>query len=289
MRPLRVALVNRVGSVPGKRQVGWWSYETPEFEVTHFPIDKGATLDRHDFADYDLIVWEDGKSVLNWTGDGPPLAYHVVDSTLSASAYEHRLEMGKQADLILVDWDRLERFASLKKPVARFNYCVNDRVFKDHDEPRTTDIAFHMDCKRDNARTEVREWARRFCWRYGYSLSAGVIGGDAYAHCFNQAKVALNLERTPNTRAHRVFDAMACRTSVVTTPEPEVSGEERRAGEHYVEWRDYDDLARKLTVLLKSGAWEPIADAGYELVHRAHTWAVRAAQLRQTLAETLGL
>lgn len=288
MRPLRVALVNRAGSVPGERTVGWWAYDVPEFAVERFVAGRGDTMDRADFRAFDLILWEDGKSTIYWTGYGPPLAYHIVDSTLSADAYEHRLKMGEQADLILVDWDRLERFACLKKPVARFNHCVNDRLFRDYSEGKTVDIAFHMAVKGNPERAELRDWLRQLCISRGWTMESGVIGGEDYARSFSRAKVTLNMERTPTTRAHRVFDAMACRTCLLTTPEPDVSGEERKAGVHYVEWRDRQDLILALGRLLDDGGWERFADAGYELVQRRHTWAVRARELRAALAGIRG-
>lgn len=288
MRPLKVALVTRPGSVPGERNVGLFAYPVPELTWRHFEVPKRQTVNRRQFTGFDVILWEDGKSVIHWEGEGPPLAYLVGDSTLSVEHYQRRLALAKQADLILVDWDRLERFASLGRPVRRLAYCVNERRFRDYGEAKVVDVAYHL--SEDTAeRHALGDWLGEFCQARGYTYVRGQRFGDDYAISFNRAKVTVNLNRNAETRNHRLFDAMACRTCVVTDPVPEVSGEVRAAGVEYVEWGSLGDLAFLLPRLLDTGAWRTHADCGYDLTHQLHTWRVRAGELRAVLGEVLGV
>ena len=293
MKPLRVLLACRDNPrSSADRMIGHWSYQVPEFTWDILPVPRWFVLDMSKYyGAYDLIVHEDTKAwgVFHCDRAVLPVAYIVRDSTLSDDHYIQRIKQAwKQADIILVDWDRLERFQGLGHPVLRFSHCVNDRLFRDYGEGKMVDVAFHMAVKGNPERAELREWLRWLCITRGWTFENGVIGGEDYARSFSRAKVTLNMERTPTTRAHRVFDAMACRTCLLTTPEPDVEGEERRAGVHYVEWRDRQDLILALGRLLDDGEWEPVANAGYELVQRCHTWAVRARELREALAGIRG-
>jgi hypothetical protein len=289
VRPLRIAVITRPGSIPGQRNAGWFAYTVPEFTWDCYQIPKGATLARERFADYDLIMHEDGKTLIKWLGKGPKLAYLVGDSTLSQEHYETRLEQASQADLILVDWDRLERFDHLGIPTRRWSYCVDDRRFRNHGEGKTVDVAFHMHEAdlNGNHRHLLGNYLADLCKRQGWTMSRGVLEGDAYARAFADARVTINVNRNPETRNHRVFDAMACGTCVLTDAVPDVSGEERTEGLDYLEMRTGADLVIQLASLL-SGNWEQVASSGYRLVHRAHTWRVRAQQLRAILAEVFG-
>jgi len=295
MRPLRVLLACRDNPRSREaRMIGHWSYPVPEFEWDILPVPRWFNLDMTQYEGaYDLVFHEDTKAwgLFNRDPEQLPVVYIARDSTLSDDHYEQRVkQIGRGVvQLVLVDWDRLDRFTGLGPPVRRLSHCVNDRLFRDYGEGKTVDVAFHMAVKGNPERAVMREAVRELCQRRGWVFDAGVVGGEDYARSFSHSKVTLNMERTPTTRAHRLFDAMACRTCVLTTPEPDVSGEERQAGVHYVEWDGTDDLLRTLTVLLDSGAWEPIAEAGYELARRRHTWAVRARELRAILTETLGL
>lgn len=284
-KALRVAVVTRPGSVPGKRNCGWWAYPVPEFTWRHFEVAKGAELSRARFRGYDCIVWEDGKSNIRWVSDGPPISYVVGDSTLSEQHYQRRLRLGRQADLILVDWDRLERFAGLRGQVRRLSYCVNDRRFRDWGLPKDVDVAYHVNEDTPERRT-LGDWLGRLCQERGWAYARGVRLGDDYARSFSRAKVTVNVNRTPTTRNHRLFDALACRTCLVTDPAPDVSGEVRQAGLHYLEWRDRDELVALLERLVP-GEFGCYAENGYRLVHERHTWAARAGELRVTIGEVL--
>ena len=269
--------------------IGHWSYPVPEFTWDVYPLPRRFELDLDQFVgDYDLVFHEDTKAWGSFVGDRSrlPVVYMVRDSTLSEDHYRVRVQQAReQADLILVDWDRLERFEGLGVPVRRLSHCVNERLFRDYGEPKIIDVAFHMACKGCPGRAELRDWLREFCAARGYSYAAGIMIGEEYPKALSRAKIVVNLERTPDTRAHRVFDALACRTCLLTSPEPEVSGEVRQAGLHYVEWRTYEELGEQIDVLLKTGAWENYARHGYWLVHQHHTWWIRAGELRKILLE----
>ena len=285
---LRVALIHHDNPRQYTRMAGYWSYDVPEFEVEHFGVGGSAeSYRRSEFRGFDLILWEDHRTKGTWVHDADvPLVYHVVDSTLSAGHLEDRRRHAAMADLTLVDHDRLER---LGRRARRWGYCVNDRLFRDYGMQKDVDVAYHCRVKGSVEREELRGWLGEFCRGRGYIYATGDRAWEEYARAFNRARVSVNLARTVTNRPHRVLDAMACRTCLLTSPLPPVSGEERAAGLHYVEWRERGDLAGQLEWLLDSGEWQAVADAGFELVHRVHTWAVRARELRGILREEFGL
>lgn len=286
MKPIKVALVHRDSRrLTDRRMVGWWSYPVPEFEWTHYSVRKRFRLDRGDFRDYDLIVYEDGKLHGQFYGSGSPIAYHIVDSTLSEEHYQVRLDQANQCDIIMVDWDDLARFKFLDKPVFRFSYCVNDKLMCDFEEVKDIDVGSFQGSTPE--RKELEAWLRDWCAGHGYRFEAGVYGGLDYAAMMNRCKVVINLNRNPATRGHRVFDAMACRSCLVTSPLPGVSGEQRQASIHYLEFTDRAFLAELLPHLLNDGEWEDVADSGYALVQQHHTWAARAVELRSILETIL--
>ncbi len=299
MKPLRVALVHRKSTrTLEKRMVGWWAYEVPEFEVNHFPVrPPWFTLKRSQFVgEYDLIFYEDGKAQGQIVNDADiPVVYHVVDSTLSEEHYDLRVSQAKlNADLVVVDWDRLERFEHLGLPVRRFGYCVNDKLFYDRGLPRIYDVGFFVGKTKE--RGKLGRWLKEFCGANGLSFGAGIRAGEDYAKAMAQSKIVVNLNRNAETRSHRVFDAMACRSCVITSPLPEVSGEVRLAGVNYLEYQSLDMLGRLIKHLVgkqlanqpvgEAQYWQDYAGDGYELVREFHTWRVRAGELRRVLAET---
>jgi hypothetical protein len=289
VNPLCVALVHRDSPrLNGARSIGAWSYAVPEFTWTHFPVGKGFHLERGAFLDYDLIVYEDGKIRGEFTGDGPPIAYMIGDSTLSDEHYQVRRDQAVQCNLLLVDWDRLERFADLGVPTRRLSYCVNDRLMRP-DLAMGKDVCVGSFQGGTPERRELEDQLRDLCNEYGYTFEAGNYAGQDYAMMLARSKIVVNQARNPQTRSHRIFDAMACRSCVVALDTPDVSGEERQTGTHYVECERLDLLIRAVPYLLNTGTWEDFAGAGYVLVQECHTWAVRARELRVMLAEELNL
>lgn len=297
MRPLRVALL--VKSSPSTRErenrnMGWWSYPVPEFTWDHFS--PGANIQneiRKYAADYDLIFHEDGG---NWGCYGVsdiPVVYMSVDSTLSDAHYDVRHRQAKQADLVLVDHDSLDRFRLNNKRVRRLAYCVNDNVFKPLE--KTIDITFHCSTgTRKGApggveRNVLRDQLNTICKQNGWSYRSGTKGLQEYAESMGRSRIVVNWPRTSINRPHRIFDAMACGACVVTGPLPHVEEDHRNAGEHYVEFVNNNELPETLAGLLIDDTWAKIARNGNELVNERHAWKTRASELRSILNTELGL
>lgn len=291
LKPLRLALVHRASPRMIDRMFGWFSYEVPEFTWEHFPVRKGFRFDKDKIAGRaDVIIYEDAKINGDFIGRADiPICYVIVDSTLSETHYRHRLREAKKADLLLVDWDRLIRFQETGKPAIRFSYCVNDRLFcpGNFAAPRPVDIAMHHN--RTPERERLNYWGDMFSKGHGLNFACGVKFGPAYAEAFRRAKVVINVHRNDQTRSHRMFDVMASGACLITSRTPYVSGEEREPGVHYLQFDDLDHLATVTRRALYGERWKEVGMAGYELVKRAHTWKVRAGQLRQDIYNQLGV
>ena len=276
MRPIKVALVH--ADHPrhkDSRMVGIWSYPVPEFEVTRFPQEKYVDLSRLQFQEFDVIFQEDARMRVTWNDKGDtPLIYYVVDSTLSSNHYRERRVAAEQADLVLVDWDRLERFAG-SAPVRRLSHCVNDRMFAPKYGDYTTDVGFFF--HHTPERLQLHEGIFKLCKHNGYTYQFGQRGGVAYAKSLARCKININLNRNPETRTHRCFDVMASRSCLLTSPLPTVSDELKGDGCYGI-YKD-GELETMILVLLKTSKWQAISNAGYELIQEHHTWAVRARQL----------
>lgn len=286
MTPIKVALIHRDSPrCMDKRMVGWWSYPVPEFEWEHIVKGKGFRIDKSKLRNYDIIVYEDAKIYGTFIGSGPPVCYCVGDSTVDNAHYQHRLKESRQADLILVDQDKLRRFKQWGIPVRRFGYCVNDVLFHDYDLKKTVDVCLHYISKNRPKRAEFREQLVALCARKGHVLKKETHEYEEYAKAFSRAKIAVDFGEYPQVRAHRGFDVMASRTCLVTSPLPSISGEKREAGRHYFEYQNAEHLETLLGNLLSSGLWRKIADAGYKLVQEHHTWAIRAQELKKTLQQ----
>lgn len=296
MKPLRVALVVKGSAATYKRSVrnmGYWSYAVPEFTWDHFYLGDPFVESRSRFNDYDLIFIEDGGNYGEFTGDGPPVAYLVIDSTLSDAHYHARLAQAAKSDLILVDHDRLNRFNSSGKPVRRLAYCVNDQVFKPFE--KTQDISFHCSSGGSKGhpgadeRTQLRQYLHDLAQEHRWTYRSGVLGLLDYAESMGRSRVVVNWPRTPTNRPHRVFDAMASGACVVSGLLPNIAEDKRIASKHLVEFEEFSQLRKLLHELLELGWWEPIARSGRELVMGNHTWSVRAKELRTMLSKELGI
>ncbi len=290
MKPLRVALIHFDNPRQYNRAVGFWSYDVPEFEVTNFGVQRQSALRRSQFArEYDVIIREDHKNYGTIANDAKiPYCYYVVDTPASEEKYKQRCRIAPECDLILVEQDRLERFAHLGPQVRRFGYCVNENFFKDYGLEKDIDVGmYYRPISKD--RVKLDRWLAGFCKDRGYVYDSGKRRGVDYPRSFNRARISINLGFNEHCRPHRVLDVMACRSCLVTNPLPEVSGEVREAGRHYFEFEDYDHLGRIIDKLLESGLWQAVANEAYELVMAQHTWRIRAGELRQTLAEVFGV
>ena len=294
MKPIKVALVhNDNPRAHEHRSVGIWSYEVPEFQVTHFPQQqKHFTIDTNAWVGrFDIVVQEDHKCYGTYINPlDMPLFYYVVDSTLSADHLANRLKQAQLFDVIMVDWDRLENFEWLGKETWRVSHCVNDKLFKNYGEEKTVDVGFHCMLKGPGAceRRILVDQLTEFCEKRGYIFDCGNYGGEAYARAFNREKITIQTQRNKWTRAHRTFDALSCHTCLVTDTLPHVSDELRTAGVHYLEFRTVPELYVMIDNLLETDQWKIVAERGVYLIQDHHTWSVRAKQLHAKMAQWLG-
>ena len=284
---LKVALIHYDNPRQFERAVGFWAYDVPEFEVTHFGVGRVGATRRSKYKDmgFDLIFREDHKCYGKLKRDALiPTIYYIVDSPASKSHYKKRLQVAPQHDLLLIEQDKLSRFRHLNIPMRRLGYCVNDQFFRDYELDKDVDICFHAR-PIDQRRIHMHHWLAGFCSRHGYKYMGGKRGRLDYPHSFNRSKVSVNTIHNPACRNHRVFDVMASRSCLVTDILPMVSGEKRESGEHYIEFGSWEQLADVLTTLMSNGKWQEIADRSYELVRKYHTWKIRAKELRQIIFE----
>jgi hypothetical protein len=269
--------------------IGMWSYPVPQFEVEHFPQSDGFCLKASEFVnDFDLIWYEDGKIQGVIEKDATiPVAYYIGDSTLSRQHYEVRLQQAKQnANMVFVDWDKLNRFSSLEMPVNRLSHCVNDKFFKDYyGFNKQFDVGIFQG--KTKKRKDLNAWAQEFCNQHGLNLNLGLKYQIEYAHAMANSKIVINLNRNSATRGHRVFDAMGSRSCLFTDKLPVVSGELHLPDIHYVEYNSFEELGRKILKQLSSNKWQLIAGISYEYVKQYHTWSVRAGQLYKVLKSRL--
>lgn len=291
---IKVALFVKPTAAPlerERRNMGYWSYPVMQFEWVHFSPHM-STVETKRFNEFDLIFWEDGGTYKFVKNGGPAVVYMAIDSTLSGPHYHTRLERSKQADLVLVDHDRLERFAG-GAPVRRLGYCVNDLVFEPVKEKKV-DVAYHCSSGARKGmpggyeRNELRRKLDDVCAQT-YSYRSGALGLADYARSLAEARVAVNWPRTIINRPHRVLDVMACRTALLTGPIPSLECDLIEEGVHYYTFEEQKDVGAYLQGLLENERWESMAQAGYDLVMEQHTWAMRAAQLRQLLKVELGI
>ena len=291
MTPLKVAIILRWNpqlSRRATRSIGLFSYAVPEFKWEHFRPGKFAPLKREDFENFDVVVIEDGSNV-NVSGHGPPVVGIFWDTNNTEMHYAHRLVQASQCDLVLIGQDPLKRFVACRKPVKRLTYCVNDRLFHDYGEEKTVDIGWHMkgygNLRRVHALKQVQTWVDT----YPAVFDARTVGHDGgeYAKAFNRAKISMNVGQTPANRPHRMFDAAASRTCVVTSRLPFVDEEYPLiAGEHYLEFNPAR-VGDALEPILEDETWKSVTEAGYSFVRKHHTWAKRAPELRALIEGTL--
>lgn len=283
-QPLRVALIHRdEGRSLNRDAIGWWSYPVPEFEWDHYPVPESFRLKRSLFVEYDLIVYEDGKIHGTLERDwNIPVAYVIADSTLSEEHYKIRCQQAAEnADILLVDFDDLERFKHLGLPAYRFSFASNDRFF--YPRQKTVDVGFffHHTPQRDRLANHLDQ----FCNQRGYRYACGTRIGPAYAAAIGSAKININLARNPQTRSNRIFDVFVSQSCLVCDPLPPVSDEPRQLNEHYLQFRSWRELDGLLDELLLNDTWRVFAVAAGELGLAQHTWAARARQLRAILGE----
>jgi hypothetical protein len=272
MKPLNVALVYRSRSPEDgaamRLKIGLWSYPVPEFTWTGYGVANGFTLDRGKLKGHDLIFLEDWVHG-EFTGDGPPVAYWIVESNSSPRREANYHAYAERANLVLLDQDRLDGWPV---PAHRLAYAVNEHVFRPLE--KTIDVAYHV--QKTPERDEVGKWLADFCKARGYSYASGWLPVREYAESMGRARVVVHYDHRPQCRSHRVFDALACGACLVTSPLPEIDGDGFKLSEHYLEWHNQDELGRLIDWSLKN---RETAMRGYHKVLTCHTWATRAKQL----------
>lgn len=283
---MNVAVVCRAKSfAETRRKQGWWSYPVPDLEWTCYPVQDGERLTRADFErqGHDLVVWEDWCWPI-WEGrSGIPIYAVVVDSNTSSRRRKLYLERAKAADVLLIDQDRLDVFGKLGKPVFRWQYAVNEQVFAP--SQKQIDVAYHV--ARTDERAALAEPLAAFCREREYSLTMG--GGmtiDQYAARLAAARICVHKATWPQCRSHRFFDALAAGCCLLTDPVQPVAEDGFIPGRHFMEWDGLADLTRQVALLLDSGQWNVIAQAGQGWVLRHHTWRTRASELMTIIERT---
>jgi glycosyltransferase involved in cell wall biosynthesis len=82
---------------------------------------------------------------------------------------------------------------------------------------------------------------------------------------------------------------MACRAAVITGEVPVIPEDLVVPGKHYIVVKNPSDLGDAISETLVDGRWDAMAETGYNIIKAAHTWAVRAQQLRSLIHERLAL
>jgi spore maturation protein CgeB len=166
---------------------------------------------------------------------------------------------------------------------------VNELVFRNYGEEKTVDIGFHMVQRGNKPRIwalhQISVWADEM----NKVVDVRTIKHDVveYAKAFNRAKLSVNVSQVPGNRPHRLFDAMACRSCVISTPQPNVEeAHSPMPGEHYLEF-DPELIAGAFGPALENGVYQSIADAGFAFIQEYHTWAKRAPELRAIIEAVL--
>lgn len=263
--------------------MGYWSYPVPEFTWEH--VDG---YDSNVLNSFDLAIQEDAGPK-KYSGLTVPLVYVAIDSTLSEDHLKARLGRAENADLILVDHGPLEDFYSLNIPVMRWNYCVNDYLFRDYGESRYIDICFLCGTRNSPERQWLRGTLSDYCEENRLSFQSGVLHPVDYARAMARSKIVVTWPRSPANRPHRVFDALACGTCLITGPLPDVPGDERVPGRDYFEVGAVEDVLGTIANLLEKDDWQTMGQKGKKLVTKYHTWAIRARQLRAIIESELGI
>lgn len=281
MKPLNVTLIHR--DRDGYRKLcGWWSYPVPEFTWT--PVKVGNVgFHAAPKPGADLIALEDWIFG-NVAKQGIPMAYWVIDSGRSSAQLERNRRQAMQADLILVDSDRLENFSGMGVPARRCAYAVNEQLYK----PVEKDIDVAFLCWPTPERRAIQFAAERICKAHGWSFLTGTFDQLVYAEQLARAKIVVHFQHVKNSRSWRLFDVMATRGCILSSVIPLIDGDGIKPGVHYAEYRDEADLESRLIELM-GGEWVHIAETGYNHVMKYHTWETRAAELRALLSQELGL
>lgn len=275
----RVAVVCRKKGFDNlRKKQGWWSYPVPEFSWQFVPVEDDQPVDKTKLAArFDLVFWEDW-CFPEFVGKGAiPIYAAIVDSNTSPRRRKSYIERGRQADILLIDQDKLTPFRELGKPLYRWQYAVNEHVFSPLS--KSVDAAYHV--VPTPARGALTEPIRTHCQKHGLSLTAGSnLTTEQLAARYGAAKVVIHKATYKQCRSHRFFDVPAAGACLLTDRVWAVDGDGFKPGIHFAEWDNEAQLLEQITDLVGSGRWKAIADAGQAHVLTHHTWAVRARELK---------
>ena len=151
MKPINLAIYHRGDKYRWTRIDGQMAYAVPGLAWTQHRLSKTETVK---LAGVDAdVVWLDEGKYRNYQlfapppGPGRPLpvAYYALYPTLSDDIYRSRIARAKkQADLVLVEHDDLERWErDSGLPCRRLAYSVNERLYRDRGLRRDIDVGFY--------------------------------------------------------------------------------------------------------------------------------------------------
>ena len=221
-----------------------------------------------------------------------PNAYWAFDTHIDEKGYKYRLERAKQFDHV---------FLCHKAQISDF---IRDGISPE--KISYLPVAAETDCYKPYPIMPKWDWSfighlnsehrvdlvQRFITEFGLGQDKGYLGWrmpGIQGHCvlddaakkFSMSKIAIN-DAIKNDLNMRVFEAMACRT-VVLTQEIEPLRELFKDGEHLVTYRSLDEaveLARRL--LRDDERRKSIAENGYKEIISKHTYHYRALEILKT-------
>lgn len=313
MKPIRILLLHRNEWYRWHRIDGQFAYDVPGLTWAHKRVNTTFKMDLSGLEnDYDVIWWDDGKHRRCEITPGPgkrqvPIVNQVLYPTLNESTFRTRLRRAcNHADAVMLDHDRLERWAQFPRHARRLAYSVNENYYREQGFVRDIDVGFYYVTGYSKERPALDEWLEDFCGRKGYSYRStkGKNIKTRYAHLLARTKVIIHINRTPQTRPPRIFDSAACGAAFLGNLVPQVSGENWESGQHYVQFEtpasmDYkpfkshphytDAQCRQvingLEYLLDGENWEQIAKQAQQYVMSCHLWRHRAVELRGILLD----
>lgn len=298
MKQLKIALIckNENSKKRDDRNMGYFSYDVPEFTWEHFTPGKNFRISLLDLKSqgFDLVFHED-YPYGDYTGVNIPVVFLSIDSTLTEDHYKARLNQALKSDLVLVDHDDINHFMIGGINTYQFPYCVNDKVFyRDDTTDRTTDISYHCSSSAHagiEERKRIRQLLHDISQKHNWVYRSGVLDIHDYANSFRNSKIVVNQSRTPNNRPHRIFDAMACGAMMLTSKLPNIKEDQliNSLVNHCVFFDDKHLEDGLIELLEDDRLIQVIADNGYNLVMQNHTWSIRAKQLREIINKEFGI
>ena len=315
MTPIKILLAHRPDWYRGPARIdGFFQYPVPEFIVTHLKLPKAFRTKLFEYRQFDILFLDDGKykdysrfipAPPHDTYPIPQVAMYALYPTLTPGHFRRRVERARNnADFVLVDHDNIKRWKmATGRSCFRMPYCVDENRYCDRGYIRDIDVGFYCVYGWNKERPAMDRWLESFCQRQGYTYHTthGKSIGEGYADLLSRTKVVVHMNRTPNTRAPRIFDVSASGAAILTNPTPPVSGEQWPnhptftwpCSESYTifdpkEIPVYTDIdcaqvADSLNWLLMEDNWKRAAQPMNDFFLQYHSWEVRASLLYSLL------